>query len=92
MKDDLTALLPDYADVYFDNVGGETLDIMLALVKRFGFVGVCGGISSYNATDPEKLANWAEVIFNRLTIQGQSMHLSFCSLFSFLCEVCLVGR
>jgi NADPH-dependent curcumin reductase CurA len=68
----LAALLPDYADSYFDNVGGETLDVMLALVKRHGIVAVCGGISAYNATDPLKLINWGEVIYNRLTLQGES--------------------
>jgi NADPH:quinone reductase-like Zn-dependent oxidoreductase len=38
--------LPDYADVYFDNVGGEILDVMLPLVKRYGKVAVCGAIAS----------------------------------------------
>ena len=37
--------VPDYCDVYFDNVGGETLDIMLSLVKRYGTVACCGAIS-----------------------------------------------
>jgi len=39
-------MLPDYADVYFDNVGGEILDVMLPLVKRYGKVAVCGSIAS----------------------------------------------
>ena len=42
----LKELLPDYADVYFDNVGGEILDVMLPLVKRYGKVAVCGAIAS----------------------------------------------
>lgn len=43
---DLKDMLPDYADVYFDNVGGEILDVMLPLVKRYGKVAVCGSIAS----------------------------------------------
>lgn len=45
LEKDLRAAVPDYADVYFDNVGGETLDIMLSLVKRYGTVACCGAIS-----------------------------------------------
>lgn len=42
----------DGADVYFDNVGGETLDEMLALMKQNGVVVACGAISGYNDQDP----------------------------------------
>jgi hypothetical protein len=45
LEADLRKAVPDYADVYFDNVGGETLDIMLTLVKRYGKVACCGAIS-----------------------------------------------
>jgi len=45
LEADLRKAVPDYADVYFDNVGGETLDIMLSLVKRYGKVACCGAIS-----------------------------------------------
>jgi len=47
---DLKDLLPDYADVYFDNVGGEILDVMLPLVKRYGKVAVCGSIASKSSS------------------------------------------
>jgi NADPH-dependent curcumin reductase CurA len=42
----LKDLLPDYANVYFDNVGGEILDVMLPLVARYGTIAVCGAIAS----------------------------------------------
>lgn len=45
LEKELRAAVPDYADVYFDNVGGETLDIMLSLTKRYGKVACCGAIS-----------------------------------------------
>jgi NADPH-dependent curcumin reductase len=39
-------------DVYFDNVGGETLDAVLSLINLRARIAVCGMISQYNATKP----------------------------------------
>ncbi len=57
-------------DVYFDNVGGEMLDTLLARMKLFGRVVVCGMIADYNATDPYRVKNLRAVLVNRLKIQG----------------------
>jgi NADPH-dependent curcumin reductase len=57
-------------DVYFDNVGGEILDLALARMKLKGRVVVCGMISDYNATDPYRPKNLRAVLVNRLKIQG----------------------
>lgn len=58
-------------DIYFDNVGGEILDEMLPLVKRYGTVVVCGAISAYNNLGAgQTLKNWFEIISNRLRVQG----------------------
>ena len=57
-------------DVYFDNVGGEILDLALARMKLFGRVVVCGTISDYNATDPYRVKNWRAILVNRLKVQG----------------------
>jgi len=43
---------PDGIDVYFDNVGGTTLDAVLALINLRARIVVCGLISQYNATAP----------------------------------------
>lgn len=39
---------PDGIDLYFDNVGGELLDICLAQLALRGRIVLCGAISSYN--------------------------------------------
>jgi NADPH-dependent curcumin reductase CurA len=53
--DDVAARLreacPDGIDLYFDNVGGELLDICLGRLALRGRVVLCGAISSYNARE-----------------------------------------
>lgn len=68
-EEQLTKALPDYADRYFDNVGGEILNAMLSLVKRYGYICACGAISAYNEK-VNNITNWGEIIFNRLTVKG----------------------
>jgi NADPH-dependent curcumin reductase CurA len=48
----LKKLCPDGIDVYFDNVGGELLDVALLLLKKRARVVISGMISQYNATAP----------------------------------------
>jgi NADPH-dependent curcumin reductase len=62
--------LKEGVDVYFDNVGGEILDTVLARMKLFGRVVVCGTISDYNSTDPYRVRNWRAILVNRLRVQG----------------------
>ncbi|EKD14672.1 uncharacterized protein L3040_000195 [Drepanopeziza brunnea f. sp. 'multigermtubi'] len=67
---DLIAATPDEVDVYFDNVGGHVLDVMLTRVKRHGTIAVCGAVSEYNTDEPMKLKNWFELVSGRFTIRG----------------------
>jgi len=57
-------------DVYFDNVGGEILDLVLTRMNLFGRIVVCGMIADYNATEPYRFKNLRAVLVNRLKIQG----------------------
>lgn len=52
-KDKFRAATKDLIDVYFDNVGGEILDMALARAKPFARFVMCGAISEYNKSKPQ---------------------------------------
>ncbi|PHH74403.1 hypothetical protein CDD80_3098 [Ophiocordyceps camponoti-rufipedis] len=57
-------------DVYFDNVGGETLEMCLDRANRHARFVECGQISQYNSLDPRGPRNFFNVIGLRIRIQG----------------------
>lgn len=65
---------PKGIDVYFDNVGGDTLDAVMGRMNYQGRIVVCGSVSQYgdfaNATGP---ANFMTVVTHSLKIQGFTM-------------------
>ncbi|PHH87652.1 hypothetical protein CDD83_8586 [Cordyceps sp. RAO-2017] len=69
-KDRFAAATRDYIDVYFDNVGGEILDMCLAQAKPHARFVMCGGISQYNAKERHGPANIQKVITMRIRMQG----------------------
>jgi len=70
LREDVKEACPKGIDVYFDNVGGEILDLALARMNLFGRLIVCGTISDYNATEPYRVRNWRAILVNRLKVQG----------------------
>jgi NADPH-dependent curcumin reductase CurA len=62
---------PTGIDVYFDNVGGDILDLALAQLAMHARVVICGAISQYNATEGVKgPANYLSLLVNRARMQG----------------------
>ncbi len=47
----LRELAPDGIDVFFDNVGGEILDVALDQIRERGRIVICGAISQYQNMD-----------------------------------------
>ena len=62
---------PEGVDLFFDNVGGETLDAALMNLNADATIVFCGSISSYNTTEPVPGPyNWWQVLARSVTIQG----------------------
>ena len=58
-------------DVYFDNVGGDILDQVLAQLARAARIVICGAISQYNTTTPvQGPKNYLSLLVNRARMQG----------------------
>lgn len=58
-------------DCYFDNVGGEQLDIALALLNQNARVAICGAISQYNSkTGPVGPKNYLNLLVTRSRMEG----------------------
>ncbi|KAM6109602.1 prostaglandin reductase 1 isoform 3-T7 [Phoenicopterus ruber ruber] len=62
---------PDGYDCFFDNVGGEFASIAINHMKKYGRIAVCGAISQYNDSMPQK-GPYVQVpmIFKELRMEG----------------------
>ena len=64
-------LCPKGVDVYFDNVGGEQLDVALANLAMRARVVLCGAIAQYNATEaPPGPKNYLNLLIKRGRMEG----------------------
>ncbi len=68
---ELRKAAPKGIDVYFDNVGGEILDIALAQIRKKARIVICGAISQYNnETAIKGPSNYLSLLVNRGTMTG----------------------
>ena len=71
VKDDLRTQCPKGIDIYFDNVGGEILDIVLTRLARKARIVICGAISQYNNTTPvQGPKNYLSLLVHRARMEG----------------------
>ena len=72
--DDVAARLreefPDGIDLYWDNVGGELLNIALGQIALRGRVVLCGAIAGYTSGEIEGPANYVNLISRRGRMEG----------------------
>src|SRR5690606_1008709 len=58
-------------DLFFDNVGGDTLEAGIEHIARFGRIVLCGAISGYNDVAPAPgPRNLARLIAQRAQMRG----------------------
>lgn len=71
---DIARLCPDGVDVFFDNVGGATLDAALANLAMGARVVICGGIADYDhlgdADAMYGIKNYFALLLRRATMEG----------------------
>ena len=71
IHEQLKQAAPDGIDIYFDNVGGETLEAALSSLKVHGRIIACGSISAYNEEkSPPGPSNLFNMVIKRLTMKG----------------------
>lgn len=67
----LQEICPEGVDIFFDNVGGPTLNTLLGRLNLYGRVVQCGMISTYNAEmTTEGPSNYPLILLHRLRVQG----------------------
>ncbi|KAK4457476.1 putative NADP-dependent oxidoreductase [Cladorrhinum samala] len=71
-KKKLREATPNFVDVYFDNVGGEILDLTLARANKFARFAICGAISQYNSRTKQSALgqSFFNIITQRVRMEG----------------------
>ena len=61
---------PDGIDVFFDNVGGDILEVALNNLALHARVVICGAISQYDGTPPRGPRNYMQLVVRRARMEG----------------------
>ncbi|MBZ0129748.1 MAG: NADP-dependent oxidoreductase [Rhodobacteraceae bacterium] len=95
MRKELAKECPAGVDIYFENVGGKTLEAVLPLMNPLGRIPVCGMISWYNegalgagaASTMSMPALWRSILVKRLAVRGFIITDHYDRFPAFLAEV-----
>ncbi|MBX3607477.1 MAG: NADP-dependent oxidoreductase [Piscinibacter sp.] len=71
VREGLKQHCPQGVHVYFDNVGGDILDLVLTRLARKARIVICGAISQYNATTAvQGPKNYLSLLVHRARMEG----------------------
>lgn len=71
LKPAIRAACPKGIDVFFDNVGGEILNLAMTRLRMHARIVICGAISQYNNTKTVNgPSNYMSLLVNRASMQG----------------------
>ncbi len=79
LRQQMADACPDGVDIYFENVAGKTLEVVIPLMNVHGRIPICGMISWYNSGSlgagmtqgPNHLPQvWRTILVNRLSLRG----------------------
>ena len=74
LEAEIAKAAPNGVDVYFENVGGKTLEAVLPNMNVHGRIAVCGMISWYSGADLSQVMPlpraWRFILTKRLRVQG----------------------
>lgn len=70
IAEEIARACPDGMDLYFDNVGGETLQACLENLAFKSRIVLCGSISEYMRDEPFGLSNYTRLRRTNSTMQG----------------------
>ncbi|KAI6768691.1 hypothetical protein HG531_010880 [Fusarium graminearum] len=69
-KEKFNEATKNYIDVYYDNVGGDILDMCLMRAKEHARFIECGLVSQYNAAKPQGPRAFSQIVTMRIKMQG----------------------
>ena len=70
LKEQFKEATPKGVDIYFENVGGPILDMVLTRLAPFARIPLCGLVSQYNATEAYGVKSFGALLTNRALVQG----------------------
>lgn len=71
LRQALAEACPDGIDVYFDNVGGDVTDAVIARINNHARIVLCGQISLYNLEQPDAgPRNFPQLLIHSATVTG----------------------
>lgn len=69
-ESDLESVVPVGIDVYFENVGGRVLDVILPHLNAFSRIPFCGYVSEYNSGQGYGVRHLRQLLVSRSRLQG----------------------